>query len=183
MCNHNRLAAAHGNQMVPLWTLLHPQITYNTVWQGHAAYPDCLLCKNKEAFIEGLWSNSRCYLKHFPCLLPFQPRLHNFILLQFLEVLLGQVFQVSSCTSMSQYDPVTSLVHWFKCTIFDVRHCNMFLKFHIPDRDPNVGAITCQNLGLYSHHGSTSFQKSVLKAAIHEKNQEKNVFPDMKGPE
>ena len=38
-------------------------------------------------------------------------------------------------------------------------------------------------LGLYSHHGSTSFQKSISKAAIHEKNQEINVFPDMKGPE
>ena len=105
----------------------------------------CLLCKNMEAFIEGLWSNSRCYLKHFPCLLPFQLRLQNFILLQSLEVLLGQVFQMSPCTSMLQYDPITSLVHCFKCTIFDVRHRNMFLKFHISDRNPNVDAITCQN--------------------------------------
>ena len=144
----------------------------------------CLLCKSKEAFTEGLWSNSRCYLKHFPCLLPFQLRLQNFILLQFLEVLLVQVFQMSSCTSMSQYDPITSLMHWFKCTIFDVRHCNRFLKFLIfltetPMWVPSHAKI----LGLYSHHGSTSFQKTILKSAIHEKNQEINVFPDMKGPE
>ena len=37
--------------------------------------------------------------------------------------------------------------------------------------------------GLYSHHGSTSFQKLILKAAIHEKKKQKNKgVPRHEGP-
>ena len=133
----------------------------------------CLLCKNKEAFIEGLWSNSRCYLKHFPCLLPFQ--LLRYFLDRYFRCLLApaccrMTLSPLLCIGLSAPSLMSGIVKGFSSFIF-LTETPMWVPSH------------AKILGLYSHHGSTSFQKSILKAAIHEKNQEINVFPDMKGPE
>ena len=144
----------------------------------------CLLCKNKETFMEGLWSNSRCYLQHFPCFLPFPSSgCRNSFCFSFLRYFLDRYFRcllAPACHSMtlspllciglSASSLMSGIVTGFSSFIF-LTETSMWVPSH------------AKIFGLYSHHGSTSFRKSILKAAIHEKYQEINVFPDMKRPE
>ena len=132
---------------------------------------DCLLCKYKQAFIEWLWTYSGSYFKHFlvfslsslGCRISFCFSFFRYFFKRYFRCLLAPACRSMTpspllCIGLRAHSLMSGIVTGFSSFIF-LTETPMWVPSH------------AKILRLYSHHGSTSFQKSILKAAIHEKKK------------